>query len=319
MTTLANWFRQPIQIAQTLWICVAQAMRGIRLRLHFRMSLAAEHLCLKQQIELYEAPKGYWRRDMNTVRFTLVWLSYWFDLQPALIIAQPETFKRWRRHGWRLLRKPTAKPGRLPIPPDLQALVRRMARENVAWGQQRIANELSLKHGLRVSPQTVRKDTPSDCVDSPGRSRQSQRWSTFSRNHAKGLVFTDVRAGTVRAVLTMLDRIQHLRQSLRNWVLQRASSPIKTPRHPVMIDHDEAFGILGVTALKRAKPMRGVERSAPEHQLLRHPESMSAAASLPAVGVEACSVLLVRCRQVLVQPTEQHIASAPSVKMPADL
>ena len=32
-----------------------------------------------------------------------------------------------------------------------------MARENLTWGEERIANELLLKLGLRVSPRTVRK------------------------------------------------------------------------------------------------------------------------------------------------------------------
>lgn len=34
---------------------------------------------------------------MNATRFTLVWLSYWFDWEPALTIVHPQTFKRWRR------------------------------------------------------------------------------------------------------------------------------------------------------------------------------------------------------------------------------
>ena len=51
-------------------------------------------------------------------------LSYWFDWQPALTIVQPTTFKRWRRQGWRLVWKTPATPGRPPIPPDVQALIR---------------------------------------------------------------------------------------------------------------------------------------------------------------------------------------------------
>jgi putative transposase len=35
-----------------------------------------------------------------------------------------------------------------------------MARENPTWGQERIANELRFKLGLRVSPLTVRKYMP---------------------------------------------------------------------------------------------------------------------------------------------------------------
>jgi hypothetical protein len=68
MAIFPSSFRQPIQMAQTLWTCVAQVMRRIRSRLNARMMLAAEHPLLKQQITLYKEPKGYWRRDMNTVK-----------------------------------------------------------------------------------------------------------------------------------------------------------------------------------------------------------------------------------------------------------
>jgi hypothetical protein len=47
-----------------------------------------------------------------------------------------------------------------PIPKELRGLIRRMARENSAWGQERIANELLLKLGLRVSPRTLGKYMP---------------------------------------------------------------------------------------------------------------------------------------------------------------
>jgi hypothetical protein len=43
-----------------------------------------------------------------------------------------------------------------------------MALENPTWGQERIANELLLKLGLRVSPRTVHKYTPGHCVGGPG-------------------------------------------------------------------------------------------------------------------------------------------------------
>lgn len=68
---------------------------------------------------------------------------------------------------------------------DLRQLIRRMAIENPIWGEGRIANELQLKLGLRVSPRTVRKYMPKR---PPGRSRGDQRWSTFLRNHAGAIV-----------------------------------------------------------------------------------------------------------------------------------
>ena len=65
---------------------------------------------------------------------------------------------------------------------------RRMARENPLWGQERIANELLLKLGLRVSPRTVRKYLSRR---PPGRPRGDQRWSTFLQNHARAIVACD--------------------------------------------------------------------------------------------------------------------------------
>ncbi len=62
-----------------------------------------------------------------------------------------------------------------------------MATENPLWGEERIANELLLKLGLRVSPRTVRKYMKRP----PGRPRGDQRWSTFLRNHAKAIVACD--------------------------------------------------------------------------------------------------------------------------------
>jgi hypothetical protein len=212
MRTLPHWFRQPIQITQTVMMLAAQVMHRFRIRLRSRVALAAETLFLKKQLALYQEPHSRWRGDLNATRFTLVWLSYWFDWQPALTIVQPETFKRWRRQGWRLLWKTPAKPGRPPIPPELQALIRSMARENVTWGQQRIANELLLKLGLRVSPRTVRKYMPPDCVGRPGQRCQSQRWSTFIRNHARGLVVMGVPAEMTRRTRSMLAHIRRFIQ-----------------------------------------------------------------------------------------------------------
>jgi hypothetical protein len=121
----------------------------------------------------------------------MVWLSHWFNWQSALRIVTSETFTRWHRQGFRLFWRWQSKPGRPRIPAELQALIRQMARDNPTWGQERIANELWLKLGLRVSPRTVRKYISSHCVGGQGRCQQSQHWSTFIRNHAKGIVACD--------------------------------------------------------------------------------------------------------------------------------
>ena len=63
-----------------------------------------------------------------------------------------------------------------------------MAAENLTWGEERIADELWLKLQLRLSPRTVRK-----YIEQPPCPRHSkdQRWSTFLRNHARGIVACD--------------------------------------------------------------------------------------------------------------------------------
>jgi len=63
-----------------------------------------------------------------------------------------------------------------------------MAAENPLWGEERIANELRLKLGLRISPRTVAKYLPKSPL---GRPRRDQRRSTFLRNHARAMVACD--------------------------------------------------------------------------------------------------------------------------------
>ena len=63
-----------------------------------------------------------------------------------------------------------------------------MAAENPSWGEERIANELGVKLGIRVSPRTVGKYL----AGFPGREPDpTQRWMTFVRNHARFIVACD--------------------------------------------------------------------------------------------------------------------------------
>ena len=90
--------------------------------------------------------------------------------------------------------------GRPPIPQELRELIRRMSRGNVLWGEERIANELLLKLGIRISPRTVRKYMPRR---PPGRPRGDLRWSTFLRNQATAILACDFFV-TVTATFRML-------------------------------------------------------------------------------------------------------------------
>ena len=78
--------------------------------------------------------------------------------------------------------------GRPPIQAELRVLIRRMAAENPVWGEERIANELLIKLGIRVSPRTVGKYMPKR---PPGQPRGDQRWATFLRNQAREVLACD--------------------------------------------------------------------------------------------------------------------------------
>lgn len=78
--------------------------------------------------------------------------------------------------------------GRPPIPTELRALIRRMACEDPVWGEERIAHELLIKLGIRISPRTVGKYMPKR---PPGQLRGDQRWATFLRNHARAILACD--------------------------------------------------------------------------------------------------------------------------------
>jgi transposase InsO family protein len=115
-------------------------------------------------------------------------LAKLFEWRSALVVVQPATLLRWHRTGWRLFWRLKSRPGRPPIPREPRALIRRMAKENPIWGEERIANELLLKLGIRISPRTVSKYLP----ERPrGQPRGDLRWSMFLRNHATAILACD--------------------------------------------------------------------------------------------------------------------------------
>ena len=122
-----------------------------------RKAIAAENLFLRRQLALYQERKVDPRRIDPATRITLALLSKLFNWRDALVVVQPKTLIRWHRAGFRLLWHWKSKPGRPPIPAELRRLIREMSRDNSLWGEERIANELLVKLGLRVSPRTVRK------------------------------------------------------------------------------------------------------------------------------------------------------------------
>ena len=72
------------------------------------------------------------------------------------------------------------------MPTDLRQLIVEMAAANRSRGEERIASELLVKLGIRVSPRTVRRYMPT--CHAPQDRAAWQSWNTFVRNHASALL-----------------------------------------------------------------------------------------------------------------------------------
>ena len=153
-----------------------------------RQSIEAENLVLRRQLALFKERGVKPCRIDPATRLSLAWLSRLCDWRSCVMVVRPETMVRWHRAGWRLFWRYKSRAGRPPIPVELRRLIRRMALENPLWGEERIANELLVKLGIRVSPRTVRKYLP---VRPLGQPRGDQRWSTFLKNHATAILACD--------------------------------------------------------------------------------------------------------------------------------
>jgi len=121
-----------------------------------RAALAAENLFLRKQLALFQERKVKPCRAADSTRWSMATVSRLFDWRRVLVVVKPDTLVRWHRQGFRLFwRWKSKSPGRPPLPKNLQWLIREIASENPSWGEERIANELKLKLGIRVSPRTV--------------------------------------------------------------------------------------------------------------------------------------------------------------------
>ena len=131
--------------------------------------LAAENLFLRKQLAMFQERKLKPRRPDAPFRIALVLLSRLFDWRDALVVVQTQTLVRWHRQGFRLFWRWKSRPGRPRIPIELRRLIREMALSNPPWGEERIANELLLKLGVRVSPRTISKYMPNRTPINAGR------------------------------------------------------------------------------------------------------------------------------------------------------
>ncbi len=106
-------------------------------------------------------------------------LPHWRN---ALLLVKPDTVLRWHRQGFRLFWRWRSRSSKTPVSrvdPEVIALIRRMAAENVLWGAERIRDEL-FKLGIRVAKRTIQRHMTKA---RPPELPRGQNWRTFLRNH----------------------------------------------------------------------------------------------------------------------------------------
>jgi putative transposase len=256
-----------VHCPRTLSLVVVDLVRLFVPATRPRAALVAENLFLRKQLALFQERKARPRRADASTRWMLAALSQYFAWPDALVSVQADTLLRWHRQGFRHFWRWKSKPaGRPRLPNNLQELIREMAADNLTWGQERIANELQLKLGIRVSPRTVakylRRGRPLRTPD------PKQRWLTFVHNHASLIVACDffvVMTATFRTlyVLVLMEvgsrRILHQNVTAHpttEWTLQqlRETLPGDHPYRFMLHDRDSIFS----QDLDKAVPKLGV-------------------------------------------------------------
>jgi putative transposase len=108
------------------------------------------------------------------------------------LLVTLDTIVRWQRdivrRSW-AARSMRGRTGRPATRRNIQALVRRLARENPEWGYRRIHGELA-GMGVKVAAPTVREILKASGID-PARRRTGPAWSQFLRSQAEAILACD--------------------------------------------------------------------------------------------------------------------------------
>ena len=257
-----------IHVVLTLAVALARALFGSRLE------LLAENLALRQQLAIFKQKRPRPRIAPGDRFFWVLLRRVWRNWANALIVVKPETVVGWQRQGFKLFWRWISRAknvGRPRIPREVQALIRRMAREN-GWGAPRIHGEL-LKLGLVIDERTVSRYLPRGST-SPD---QLQGWLASLHNHRDALVGMDFfTVPTVTfGLLWVLVVLHHERRRVMHfavtdrpaapWIVQqiREAFPFDTAPRYAILDRDGKYGLEVLEALRSmgVKPVRTAPRS----------------------------------------------------------
>ena len=160
---------------------------SLRAVLKSRRALALENLALRQQLATYARAQKRPRLRPEERAFWVALSRVWPGWRSPLAFVKPATVIAWHRRGFqRYWRWRSRKPGRPRIPAEYIAFIRRMSIEQPGWGEDRIADELAIKLGIRHSTSTIRR-----YMARRREPRGGQTWKTFVKNHASQIFAVD--------------------------------------------------------------------------------------------------------------------------------
>jgi putative transposase len=169
-------------------LLVALLIWLLRATLVSRGSLALENLALRQQLASYARTQKRPRLKPEDRAFWVALSRVWQGWRSPLAFVKPATVVDWHRRGFRRYwRWRSRKPGRPRIPAEHITLIRRISTDQPGWGEDRIADELAIKLGIRHSTSTIRR-----YMVRRREPRGGQTWRTFIRNHASQIFAVDL-------------------------------------------------------------------------------------------------------------------------------
>ena len=224
-----------------VFLLITRAAAGLRLSRREEAWKTAEILMLRHQLAVLQRrqprrPKLNWAD--RALLATLLGVIPKARRQGLRLLVTPDTIVRWHRdivrRRW-AVRSMRGRTGRPTTRRNIQALVRRLARENPGWGYRRIHGEL-VGLGVKIAASTVWEILRASGID-PAR-RTGSTWSQFLRSQAEAILacdfFTvDLLDGTQAYVLAVIDhatrRISILGLTLHptgEWTAQQARNLI---------------------------------------------------------------------------------------------
>src|ERR687885_646364 len=147
----------------------------IRAAVRDRDVLVAENLLLRHQLAVLTRPTR--KRPRLRARDKLFWVvvrALCRDWRQHLVVVRPESVIRWHRQAWRLFWRWRSRGpiGRPRLSAEVRELIATMARDNPAWGSERIRGEL-LKLGIAVSKRSVQQYRRRQAAPPPGHARRA--------------------------------------------------------------------------------------------------------------------------------------------------